>query len=289
MASPIKLSNPATREFWEIDPVYEDEHLLALNKPARLLSSPDRYDPERPNLMRLLHEGIASAKPWAKERDLTYLSNAHRLDFETTGIMLLAKSRPVLVELANLFGSNKPIKTYVAFVNGCHAQPKWTVTAPIGPHPHRAGLMRVDPRRGKNSRTEFTTLEKFGRWSLVSCRPITGRTHQIRVHLQKERLPICGDTLYGGRPLKLSAMKKRYDLKEGREERPLLATTALHAEKLELVHPVTGVRLEIKAPWPKDLVVALKYLRRYSSERPPEPDPTQFPQQSHSPATPSSV
>src|SRR5689334_8226255 len=88
---PIKLSAPATKEFWEIPVLFEDEHLLAINKPASLLTSPDRYDADRPNLMRLLHEGIAQAKPWAKERGLTYLSNAHRLDFETTGVLLLAK------------------------------------------------------------------------------------------------------------------------------------------------------------------------------------------------------
>src|ERR1041384_377942 len=83
--SVIKLSSPATREFWEIPVLFEDAHLLALDKPAGLLTSPDRYDPERPNLMGLLHAGIAAGKPWAVERGLNYLSNAHRLDFETSG------------------------------------------------------------------------------------------------------------------------------------------------------------------------------------------------------------
>ena len=72
--STIKLSSPATREFWEIPVLFEDEHLLALDKPAGLLTSPDRYDPQRPNLMKLLHAGIAAGKPWARERNLTYLS-----------------------------------------------------------------------------------------------------------------------------------------------------------------------------------------------------------------------
>src|SRR6185369_7780496 len=104
----IKLSSPETHEFWEVPVLFEDEHLLAVSKPACLLSSPDRYDPKRPNLMRLLHTGIAEQKPWAKSRGLTYLMNAQRLDFETTGLILLAKSKPVLVEVVNLFGSNKP-------------------------------------------------------------------------------------------------------------------------------------------------------------------------------------
>jgi len=105
----IKLSSPQTREYWEIPVLYEDEHLLALDKPACLLTSPDRHDPKRPNLMRLLHDAIAQKKPWATERGLDYLMNAHRLDFETTGILLLAKSKPVLVALANLF--SKPGQT----------------------------------------------------------------------------------------------------------------------------------------------------------------------------------
>src|SRR6185295_11757677 len=80
----IKLSSPETREFWEVPVLFEDKQLLAINKPARLLTSPDRYDPNRPNLMKLLHRGIAEQKPWAKRRGLSYLANAHRLDFETT-------------------------------------------------------------------------------------------------------------------------------------------------------------------------------------------------------------
>ena len=108
MSPALKLSAPATHEFWEIPVLFEDAHLLALDKPAGLLTSPDRYDAERPNLMRLLHDGIAAAKPWARERQLTYLSNAHRLDFETSGVILLAKNKPALVALANLFGTEKP-------------------------------------------------------------------------------------------------------------------------------------------------------------------------------------
>ena len=86
---PLKLSSPATGEFWELEVVHEDARLLAINKPARLLVSPDRYDPRRPNLMRLLEAGVTEGKPWAVARGLTYLSNAHRLDFETTGVLLL--------------------------------------------------------------------------------------------------------------------------------------------------------------------------------------------------------
>jgi len=262
----IKLSSPAARGYWEIPVLFEDAHLLALDKPAGLLTSPDRYDPDRPNLMKLLHAGIAAAKPWAKERSLTYLSNAHRLDFETSGVILLAKSKEVLVTLANLFGSEKPAKGYLALVRGEPPEKQFEVDAKLAPHPVKPGLMRVDPKNGKKSKTRFEVLEdyaKFG-YALLRCEPLTGRTHQIRVHAAHAGLKIVGDELYGGKSLWLSRLKPDYRLKPGKEERPLLARVALHAETLALPHPVTGQTVTITAPWPKDLKVAVKYLRQYS-------------------------
>lgn len=263
--SSIKLSSPATREFWEIAVLYEDRDLLALDKPSGLLTSPDRYDPNRPNLMKLLHGGIADAKPWAKERGLSYLMNAHRLDFETSGIILLAKSKPILVELANLFGSEKPIKSYTALAQGRPTTDLLQIDGKLAPHPVKVGLIRVDPKRGKRARTTVEVRERFDGWTLLTCRPLTGRTHQIRVHLSHIGLPIVGDTLYGGKPLWLSRLKQDYHLKRDQEERPLIGRVALHAEKLTLAHPVTGELLTIEAPWPKDLTVGLKYLRRFAS------------------------
>lgn len=262
---PIKLSSPATQDFWEIDVLFEDDHLLAISKPARLLTSPDRYDKDRPNLMRLLHDAIKAGKPWAAARGLTYLSNAHRLDFETTGILLLAKTKSMLVSLAALFGCDRPHKVYAALVFGSPAESKFAVDAALSPHPGRPGIMRIDTKKGKKSRTEFEVVERLGEYTMMHCRPITGRTHQIRAHLRSRDLPICGDSLYGGRPLYLSKLKTRYGLKEGKSERPLVQTVALHAEQLSFIHPVTGAPVEIYAPWPKDLTVAVKYLRRYSS------------------------
>jgi 23S rRNA-/tRNA-specific pseudouridylate synthase len=127
------------------------------------------------------------------------------------------------------------------------------------------GLIRVDPKQGKRARTTFEVRERFEGWTLLTCRPSTERTHQIRVHLKHARLPIVGDSLYGGKPLWLSRLKSDYHLKGDREERPLMGRVALHAEELTLVHPVTGQSLTIEAPWPKDFTVALKYLRRFAS------------------------
>lgn len=261
---PIKLSSPATREFWEIPVLFEDDCLLALDKPAGLLTSPDRYDPARPNLMKLLHAGIERGAPWAKARGLSYLMNAHRLDFETSGIILLAKGKPVLVDLANLFGAEKPLKTYVALVQGVPKEERFTIDAGLSPHPVKLGLMRVDPRRGKRSVTRFEVRERFCGYALVQCQPLTGRTHQIRAHLQYAGIPLVGDLAYGGAPLWLSRLKPVYRLKPGQTERPLISRAALHAEQLALTHPAIGTDLRIVAPWPKDLAVAVNYLRRYA-------------------------
>lgn len=263
--SAIKLSAPATREFWEIPVLFEDDHLLALDKPAGLLTVPDGDDPSRPNLMSLLHAAIAAGKPWARERSLTYLSDVHRLDFDTTGILLLAKNKPALVALADLFGAEKPAQRYVALVHGTPAEESFAVNAKIGPHAVKPGAMRVDAHNGKRAQTQFTVLEKFPRQTLLQCELLTARPHQIRVHLSNIGLRVVGDELYGGKPLWLSRLKPDYRLKPGREERPLLARATVHAGQLSLPHPVTGETITITSPWPKDLNVALKYLRLYAS------------------------
>jgi RluA family pseudouridine synthase len=260
----IRLSSPATRESWEIPVLFEDDHLLALNKPAELLVSADRRDPEKPNLVNLLHAAISNGMPWVKQRGLSYVMNAHRLDEETSGIILLAKSKTALVYLANLFGTEKPLRKYLALVRGQPAQEQFEVDAKLTPNTVQLGLMRVDPKGGKRARTKFQIIEQFSRWSLIRCEPLTERTHQIRVHLRYAGNPLVGDRLYGGKQLLLSSLKPNYRLKPNREERPLLDRAALHAEELILPHPVTSELLTITAPLAKDLSVALKYLRRYA-------------------------
>jgi 23S rRNA pseudouridine1911/1915/1917 synthase len=266
VSAAIKLSSPPTREFWEIPVLFEDEHLLALDKPAGLLTSFDRRDANRPNLMKLLRDGIAQQKPWARERRLNYLSNAHRLDFETGGVILLAKNKAALIALANSFSSEKPRKKHLALVRGEPPEEKFEVDAKLAPHPVKPGLMRVDSKDGKKSKTKFEVLENFPRlgYALLKCEPLTERAHQIRVHASHAGLKIVGDELYGGKFLWLSRLKSDYLLKPGREERPLISRAALHAEELILPHPVSGETITITAPWPKDLKVAVKYLRRFA-------------------------
>ncbi len=259
----IKLSSPATREFWEIPVLFEDDHLLALDKPADLAGHPDRLAPERPNLLQLLHEGIAAGKPWATERGLTYLTNAHRIDAEISGVFLLAKSKPTLIALASLFGTEQPKLRHFALITGTPSSDHFEMTAKIAPDSFRPGAMWIDPKTGKKSKTVFDVVEKFAGYTAVTGQPLTARPHQVRVHLKHAGFPILGDTLYGGKPLWLSRLKKDYRLKPGREERPLVARPALHVQELTLPHPVTHEPLAITAELPKDLRVAMRYLREY--------------------------
>jgi RluA family pseudouridine synthase len=281
VSATIKLSSPATREFWEIPVLFEDEHLLALDKPAGLLTVPEAESEvapaakveagvpavERPSLMKLLHAGIAAGKPWAVERNLTYLNNEHRLDGDTSGVILLTKTKEAHIALSNLFSCDKPLRKYLGLVRGNLIEPSFEVNAKIGAHAVKPGVMRVDKDNGKVAKTKITLLENFTRagHAWVQCEPVTDRVHQIRVHLGQVDLPLVADELYGGKKLWLSRLKSDYRLKPGREERPLMARVALHSESVTLPHPITGEMLTIIAPLPRDLKVALKYLRLYSA------------------------
>jgi RluA family pseudouridine synthase len=266
VSAAIKLSSPATREFWEIPVLFEDGHLLALDKPGRLLTSPDVEDTLRPSLVKLMHDGIAAEKPWAAERHLDYLNHANELDHDATGVLLLAKNKPAFIALANLLSAEKAHIKYLALVRGEPQENQFEVNAKLSPHPVKPGVMRVDSSGGKPATTRFEVLENFPRhgYALLQCEPLIERVHQVRVHASHVGLKIVGDELYGGKPLWLSRLKKDFRLKPGREERPLLARVALHAAEFSLPHPITGETIIIKSEWPKDLKVALKYLRQYA-------------------------
>jgi 23S rRNA-/tRNA-specific pseudouridylate synthase len=170
----------------------------------------------------------------------------------------------VLVELANLFGSEKPLQVYTAFVQGRTWEDHFEVNAPLAPDVQSPGRMRVDRKQGKRAITRFTVRERFRGHSLVQCEPITNRTHQIRAHLSHRGFPVVSDVAYGGSPLLLSEMKPGYRLKPGAVERPLIRHVALHAEELRFQHPVTQEPVTIRSPQPKVFKVALKYLRKFA-------------------------
>lgn len=215
--------------------------------------------------MQLLHRDVARGATWALERKAAFLAPTHRLDAEIGGVLLLAKSKPVLSAIASQFGTEKPLKSFVALIRGAPVEETFEVDAKVARDPRQPGLMRVSGASGRKARTLFQVVERFTGCALLKCQPLTDRPQQVRAHLKSRRLPVMGDAPYGGSTLLLSRLKPGYRLKPDRTERPLISTPALHLEELHIVHPVTGAPVTILAPWPKDLTVAVKYLRRYAS------------------------
>lgn len=264
MSAPLKLSAPATHQFWEVPVLFEDEHLLALDKPVLLATTPEPEFPDQPGLMRLLHEAIMARRPWTLERGFDYLRNAHRLDAETAGVLLLARSRAALVGLANAWSADRVRQSWLALARGRPDQPVLQINDRIGPDPRRPGRMAVRPD-GMAARTRVELVEAFAGVSLLRCELAIARKHQVRVHLRHARLPVFGDRLYARHDLLLSNLKDGYRLKPGQTERPLFTRAAVHCERIELTHPVTGAALTLTASLPKDFQVALKYLRRFAA------------------------
>jgi RluA family pseudouridine synthase len=263
LGATIKISSPTTREFWEIPVLYENDELLGLNKPAGLSIAPTQADPAQPSLMALLHQGIAQTKPWAAERRLVFLMYAHRLDSEASGVLLFAKSKAMLSRLLDLFGSEKATLSYVTLASGHPAEDRFSVASKLAQHPTKPGVMRADNKFGKRSQTAFEIIERFHDWTLLRCQLLTNRPHQVRVHLGRVGMRAAGDEVYGGKPLLLSRIKPDFRLKPGHKERPLIDRACLHVERLTISLPGEEV-LVLEAPWPKDLQVALKYLRKFA-------------------------
>jgi RluA family pseudouridine synthase len=235
--------------------IYEDDDLLAFDKPSGLLVAPDHWDKDREYLMRLVHQHWSPA-----------VANAHRLDRDTSGVLLCAKTPESLRRLCEAFDEHRVAKTYLALTRSGPREDRQVVAAAIAPDPRRGGRMRIDPA-GKPAETDVEVLERYaaGRFALVRAMPRTGRTHQVRVHLAHLGCPIVGDGLYGGGGgLLLSEFKPHYKRKPG-PERPLIARLALHAQSLTLDHPTTGQPITITADLPKDFTLALKHLRRHGT------------------------
>jgi RluA family pseudouridine synthase len=192
------------------------------------------------------------------------MANVHRLDADTSGVLLLAKTKEALSDLAGQFVQRQTKKTYLALVHGQPSNDEQTIEKRIAPHPTRENLFIARSHLGKEAVTQVKVLEKYRHHALVQAEPLTGRTHQIRVHLKSIGLCIVADALYGTADgIFLSQIKRGY--KHGsRPERPLIGRLALHAERLTIVHPVTKQPLEIISPLPRDFEVALKYLRKFS-------------------------
>ncbi|MBZ9558953.1 MULTISPECIES: 23S rRNA pseudouridine(1911/1915/1917) synthase RluD [unclassified Modicisalibacter] len=237
----------------ELDIVHEDDAVLVLDKPAGLVVHPAAGNPDGTLLNALLHHcpGLAA---------IPRAGIVHRLDKDTTGLMVVAKTLAAQTALVEQLQARTVSREYDAVVTGVPIA-GGTVDEPIGRHPRDRKRQAVNAS-GKPAVTHYRVVERFRGHAHVRCRLETGRTHQIRVHMAYRRYPLIGDALYGGR-LKLPAGAGD-DLKDLLRHFP---RQALHARKLAFVHPVSGETLTLRAPLPDDMMVLLDGLRADNEER----------------------
>ena len=228
--------------------IADNENFIVINKPPGLLTIPDRVGKE-PSLKGLLQQQAGE------------IFTVHRLDRETSGVVVFAKNAATHKELSRIFEERDVAKYYLGLVMGKPAVTEGTIEAGIMEHPVKKGTMAIN-KKGKPSVTEYEVLENFRYFSWMQFRIHTGRTHQIRVHMKHLGHPIVCDPLYGdGKPVLLSSIKHRYHLSKTEvEERPILSRLALHSWKLQFTLMQHSFAFE--AGLPKDLRALLQQLRK---------------------------
>jgi 23S rRNA pseudouridine1911/1915/1917 synthase len=230
--------------------ISENRDMVVVNKPPGLLSVPDRMQ-TAVSLRELLIEKYGS------------IFTVHRLDRDTSGVILFAKNETAHQFFSASFENRKVTKIYHGFIHGSPPEATGTIDAPIMEHPVQKGTMVID-RKGKPSQTIYKVIHDYQLYSFVQFQILTGRTHQIRVHSKHLGHPIVCDEVYGdGVPVKLSAFKRNYNLsKNTEEEKPLLNRLALHASQLSLAG-INGDPLVFTAPLPKDMSALNKQLEKW--------------------------
>lgn len=229
--------------------IFENDSFVAINKPAGLLSIPDREQTQTSL------KDILLAK-------YGMIFTVHRLDKDTSGIIIFAKNEAAHKYFSQLFEERKIEKYYQGLVHGCPVAKKGTIDAPISEHSLQKGLMAVH-RRGKPSVTDYEVIEEHKSYSLVQFQLHTGRTHQIRVHCKNIGHPLACDELYGdGKPIMLSSIKHKYKLsRHDDEERPMLNRLALHSYRLKFTD-ADGKIIDLVAELPKDIRALLQQLKK---------------------------
>ncbi|MCL2330710.1 MAG: RluA family pseudouridine synthase [Phycisphaerae bacterium] len=239
----------------KIEILLEDDDLVAVNKPAGLLTVQGR------NGGISLRDVIGSA---AGVYDFLLL--VHRLDRQTSGVLLLAKTKQAQQSLQMQFQERQVHKEYLAIVHGQPVEDHGTIQVFMAPHPRVTGKMMVKgnkSQKGKSSKTDWEVVERFPGAALLRCIPFTGRQHQIRVHLAHIGLPLLVDRLYSEtEQFCLSELKPRYRASGRHEERPLIDRLTLHAHRLRFAHPRDGRSIQLEAPLPKDFRATLDQLRK---------------------------
>lgn len=230
--------------------LFEDEDYIVINKPSGIATLDDRNIASITSVFEMAREYCPTAQV------------CHRLDKETSGALAIAKHPEAYRGLSMQFENRTVKKAYHAVCDGIHDFKDKIISAPI--YSLSKGLVKIDPYKGKPAQTTVSTIRAYKIHTLVACEPLTGRMHQIRIHLSSVGAPIAGDEQYGGENVYLSKVKRRFNLKKDTEEQPLIKRVALHAFGLQFRSLVTEKSIVIEAPYPKDFAVLVKQLDKNS-------------------------
>lgn len=230
---------------------FEDQDFIVINKPYNISTLDDR-DATRQNILKMAKEYSIDAQV------------CHRLDKETSGILVIAKNPEAYRHMSMQFENREVIKIYHAVVEGNKRLENEMVELPI--LALKDGIVKIDGA-GKEAATIFNTLEVYGKYSLIACFPITGRMHQIRIHLSSIGVPIVADAQYGGKDIFLSSLKRNFKLKKDTEELPLIRRVALHARSITF-RDLKGKEVTVEAKYPKDFGALIRQLEINASLRP---------------------
>lgn len=235
--------------------IYEDDDLIILNKQPGILVHPARGN---------THGTLVNALAFYSDRLSSGLGEfrpgiVHRLDRNTTGVMIVAKHDGAQWKITHQFEHRQVNKTYIAIVHGVPDLTRDRINAPLGVHPRFREKYAVRPETGKESITFYEVLESFRGFSVLKMTPKTGRTHQIRVHLAYIKHPIVADDMYGGKfvyPWQLADAQPE-------PQEPVIDRVALHASSIEFKHPATEKPVKFEAPLPQDMQTLLDMLRKH--------------------------